>query len=118
MLRQLSSDITWVICVVLAALAIVLVIIGLTFQMLPEIQISESGSGTLDGRPTIEYRTPEVPLWLQKRIWAISQAVGSLFGIVIFILWTRVLSETVIVIFNIATSLSSIDQKIDDSADQ
>lgn len=110
--------ITWVICVVLAALAVVLVIIGLIFQMLPEIQISESGSGAPDGRPTIEYRTPEVPFWLQKRIWAISQAVGSLFGIVIFILWTRVLSETVIVIFNIATSLSSIDQKTDDSGEQ
>lgn len=41
---------------------------------------------------------------------------GSVF-VVIFLLWVRVVLEMAIVVFNIATTLTSIDAKFEDRAD-
>ena len=84
-------------------------------RLLPDIEINARDFDIQESRRTVEYRMPELPNWFTRRFFSVVGAIFSIFGILLTLLWVRVLLETAIVIFNIATSVSSIDQKTEDS---
>jgi len=105
--------ITWAIVLVVASLLILLLLVQVVGIWLPDFQWSEiAASGVGDRTRHMETRTPSetwLPFWLRIRIvrtvWQITQIAAT----AISILWIRVLLELAIVLFNIATTLSSID---------
>lgn len=108
---------TWVVCVLLAALVIVLILLVLVLVLAPELPVQGVADTPSNFNRPSEYRFVQMPTWFTRRVFAIGWAVGSAVGIALSLLWTRALLETLIVVFNIASSLSSIDRKFDDSVD-
>jgi hypothetical protein len=62
-------------------------------------------------RPRVrtEFRAPDLNY---KPILAVVVALTTMAGIIVCLLWIRVLLETVIVIFNIATTLKDMEEKL------
>jgi hypothetical protein len=126
----LIVKITWVLALALAAVWLLTVIVGLIISSLPEVEVSqrtEQPAPTLPSRPT-RPAEPAQPHWefgppriveragdasydaALKVVIVITQVVA----IVLFLLWVRVALEAVIVIFHMAASLRSIDDKTPD----
>lgn len=118
---------TWVVCMAISALWILTIFLtGLI--MLTGIPSgtsnTETASRSFSSNP---YRTINPPPSVDNSSLATAQSfafsslvrlfaafvfcITSLGAVVIFVLWVRVLLETAIVLFNMATSLASIDEK-------
>ena len=105
---------TWVVCVALAALWLSLIVFATVWAMVPDIESNSSE------RPNVpfegpEFRAPTLPRWLTARVASVLGGITLACSVILGVLWLRVLLETVIVLFNIATTLTSIDQKIQQS---
>lgn len=102
---------TWVLALVLAAISIILtaraVFVGSVSDLLPKQRASPP--------PRIEQKWEfQVPEKVSEPPMVFYRVLGFVLGVVVTIvglLWLRVILETVIVLFNIARSLASIDRK-------
>jgi NhaP-type Na+/H+ and K+/H+ antiporter len=56
----------------------------------------------------------ETPIWLRRRLITTVAGITGCIAVVIAVLWVRVSLETVVVVFNMAKSLASIDDAIGD----
>lgn len=106
---------TWLACVSLAALWIAVISIGTLVSWAPDIESSPSARRPVTRFEGPEIRTPTLPRWLTSRAASTGYSVTGICFVVIVILWIRVFLETAIVLFNIASTLTSIDDKIDQS---
>jgi hypothetical protein len=104
--------ITWLVCLAVASIWLASILFFTLRSWLPERDSSEPPRQVL--RPpsqTFEERSSFPPMWLTSRVAStIAGFTGACF-VVIVVLWIRVLLETAIVLFNIATTLTSIDEK-------
>jgi len=55
---------------------------------------------------------PMLPFWFQRRLFESAWAITQIAGTAIFMLWVRVAFEVAIVLFNIATTLTTIEKDI------
>jgi len=81
---------------------------GLSDTAIPEFVPSAEQSSS---RPRVrtEFRAPDLN---DKPVLAVVVALTTMVGIIVCLLWIRVLLETVIVIFNIATTLKDMEGKL------
>jgi DNA-directed RNA polymerase subunit RPC12/RpoP len=127
--------ITWVLALVLAAVWLLVVIVGLVISLVPEMSREAQSDGaataqsertTSDRRPDngafefqsspqFEFRRPSIPERAEDSSFAVAMRVvvfsTQLVAIILFLLWVRVALEAVIVIFHMAANLRSIDKK-------
>ena len=105
--------ITWAIVLVVAPFLLLLFLIQIVGIWLPEFQWSDTdGSGAVDRMRRMETSVPAepfLPFWFRIRVAGTIIQFARIAGIAVSILWIRVLLELAIVLFNIATTLSSID---------
>jgi hypothetical protein len=106
--------ITWVLALVLTAIWLLVVVIGLVGSLLPESQETRRASeqqvrvrSPLDSSGFAAPAADGGTAALLRMVILFTQVVGA----VLFLLWLRVLLESVIVIFNIAATLKSIEEK-------
>lgn len=111
--------VTWMIVLLIAGLWIVTILGMLVLALLPEMDLPKSNS--IRRGPEVEFTTPaafsESPMpstvaWLTNRLLVVLAALTSIVGVGLMVLWIRVSLETVIVIFNIAKTLTSMDGKL------
>lgn len=104
--------ITWIAVLVIATLWLFFVGISLVLSLLPEIAASSPQMPSPRYSPTPRFETglTDSP-WLWRMVARIFVAVTSFVSTIIGLLWIRVLLEGAIVIFNIAKTLASIDEK-------
>lgn len=107
---------TWLATLVISALWITGILCLTIISLAPAIP-ERSTSVTDRERPQrqLEYeiRPPKVNMdWSAKPIIAIGSGLTACFGVLIGLLWTRVILECAIVLFNMASSLSTIEDKL------
>jgi hypothetical protein len=104
---------TWICCVAMGFIWSALIILLTLWSWAPEIVSSDAPS-----RPNASYEVressfPTAPDWLTSRVTATIAGISALCFVLILLLWIRVVLETAIVLFNIATTLLSIDRKLE-----
>jgi hypothetical protein len=104
--------ITWAIVLCIAPLFIAVQLLQIIGIWLPDL------SWAADARPDVNVRVPQgtsgplLPWWFQVRVARSVWQVASIAGTAIAMLWIRVFLEIAIVLFNIATTLTSIESGI------
>ena len=104
--------ITWAIVLCVAPLFIAVQLLQIIGIWLPAVNWSA------DARPDVDVRVPQgtseplLPWWFQVRVAQSVWQISSIAGTAIAMLWIRVLLELAIVLFNIATTLTSIESGI------
>jgi hypothetical protein len=107
---------TWLAVLVIAGLWLTFVTISLLLSFLPDVStptsdFDPSSPFSVSPRsPRFETSLSDSP-WLWNLVFRIVGGLTILFATLIWLLWIRVLLESAIVIFNIAKSLASIDEK-------
>jgi hypothetical protein len=106
---------TWIAYVIQAFLAVLVIAIFTLWAWLPEPKSAARSPRTTtnyEDRPTSRSTSSyQMPDWLTARILSTAVALAAICAILIGLLWIRVLLETAIVLFNIAITLNSIDEK-------
>ena len=106
--------VTWMLTLLWGISCVCLIGLGAVMAWLPEPAQQETtfrrGNTEFRQQPA-EFVLPDVPDWLDYRIARSVVAVTAIFVVIIAVLWTRVVLELVMVFFNMASSLNSIDQK-------
>jgi hypothetical protein len=125
----LIVKITWVLALLLAAVWLVAIIVTLVADLIPKREVAQPVEAQ-PGRPRIEFRAPDfgapdrgapdrgAPDFGDRGESAVSDAalrvillITQIVAVILFLLWVRVALEAVIVIFHIAASVRSIDEK-------
>ena len=107
--------VTWVIVLVLAPLWILLLLVQIVGIWLPDLQwTADAGSQAADQLRRETLREPVLPWWFQMRVAATVWQISRIAGTAVAILWVRVVLELAIVLFNIATTLTTIEAEIKD----
>lgn len=104
---------TWVAVVVIAGLWLMFVTVSLLLTFVPDVATPANDfepSSPFSSSPQFEISLSDSP-WLWLLVFRIVGGLTILFVTLIWLLWIRVLLESAIVIFNIARSLASIDEK-------
>jgi hypothetical protein len=99
---------TWIICLILAAAMLVMSSVETFRDSLPE----RPATNGIGGR--VEFRLPEEPP--SDRALTLLAGLAKVLAVIIAVLWVRVVMETTIVLFNIATTLTTIDRRIETEA--
>jgi len=108
--------VTWVVVLVIAPLLVLLQLIQIVGIWLPDLQwTSDAGSNVADRLDRAVPRGPMLPWWFTGRVAATVWQISSIAGIAVAILWIRVVLELAIVLFNIATTLTTIEVEIKDN---
>jgi hypothetical protein len=113
----LIVKITWVLALVLSGVWLALVILAFGMSMLPELPDAPSSAPRFRPQPHREFTTPFDSAFENARsqtflqILRVVAFLTQIVAVSLFLLWMRVALESVIVIFNIAASLRSIDKK-------
>lgn len=111
--------ITWIIVLVVAALGIGSQILLMMGTWLPEIGWGAGDDGGMGNRFPGEFeRDPVLPFWLRIRFAESLVRLSVVLGVIVALLWIRVILELAIVLFNIATSLTSIERLIEQEGPQ
>lgn len=111
---------TWIACLVLAAVWSVLILLGTFAVWMPEPDFSQTSipqqsfPQTGSPRSDIEPSYPTISPLLIARITTTATLLSTLVVVGIILLWIRVFLESVIVLYNIAATLTTIDKKFDD----
>ena len=101
--------ITWILCLALTAIAISLILRSVVVSW-----AAETNMRLPTGRPKIfELQAPSLPGWLSSRVASTVSGFTLVFSALLTLLWTRVILEMVIVFFNVATTLTAIDKRIE-----
>lgn len=105
--------ITWAIVLAVAPFVLLLLLIQIVGIWLPDFQWSGTDGSIADDRmrrmETTASAEPFLPFWFRIRVAGTAYQIARIAGMAVSILWIRVLLELAIVLFNIATTLSSID---------
>ncbi len=100
---------TWLAVLTLAALWITLLTVSTVASLLPE---TDSSSRAID----YSFRSPQEAMpghdWLWFMVYRVIGFGTAIAITIIWLLWVRVLLEFAIVVFNMAKSLASIDEKV------
>ncbi len=111
--------ITWGLVLGCAAMWIMAIGLGIVATWMPEsTQARERPEARERPNATrLEFIAPnaEAPIWLRKRLITTVAGITGCIAVIIAVLWIRVSLETVIVVFNMAKSLASIDETLGDS---
>lgn len=113
----LIVKITWVLALTLGAAWLVIIVFGLIASSLPVAEQSEPSQADRPSRPQpqFEFRPPEIDERIGDASFAaavrVVLLVTQVIGVILFLLWVRVGLEAVIVVFHMAASLRSIDDK-------
>jgi hypothetical protein len=113
----LIVKITWVLALTLGAVWLVVIVLGLIASSLPVAEQSEPTRSTRPSRPQpqFEFRPPEIAERVGDASFAVAfrivLLITQVIGVILFLLWVRVGLEAVIVVFHMAASLRSIDDK-------
>lgn len=113
----LIVKITWVLALTLGAAWLVIIVFGLIASSLPVAEQSGPSRATRPSRPQpqFEFRQPEIDERIGDASFAaavrVVLLVTQVIGVILFLLWVRVGLEAVIVVFHMAASLRSIDDK-------
>jgi hypothetical protein len=105
---------TWIVVLALSVVALLGITLEFIAESIPESPKKETANSQpfeFQGERLRPTQPPPKVFWL-KVFWRILSTVAQMIGVVASVLWTRVLLEIMIVIFNIAQSLASIDKKI------
>jgi hypothetical protein len=104
---------TWIATLGVSALWIVGILILTVMSLAPEVTAGTASKRNRErGDSEIEYeiRAPKVNMErMQRPIIAICSAATACIGVLIGLLWTRVILECAIVLFNMANSLTNIE---------
>jgi len=101
--------VTWILCLALAVIAISLVLIAVVASWAPETNMKLP-----EGRPRIfELQSPSLPRWLSSRVASTVSGFMLVFSALLTLLWIRVILEMAIVFFNVATTLATIEKRIE-----
>jgi hypothetical protein len=117
---------TWIICVTLACLWIVVILGGLVYSWLPKpersvsLQSAEDLLNNLENLNSLEALGQLggdrggglLPGWMTSRLTSLLMAVTAICAVVLGVLWTRALLECVAVFFNMARTLTSIEDRL------
>ena len=109
---------TWILVLAWATICVLVILFGFVVSWLPSIQDATpsrpSQSSPFEDspdEPSVEFDPSPITEWFSQRLSASIGLVTLLFGIVLSVLWARVVLELAIVLFNIATTLGSINDK-------
>ncbi|MEX0641158.1 MAG: DUF4282 domain-containing protein [Pirellulales bacterium] len=106
---------TWMICVCQAFIWLAVIVLFTLWSWVPDVE-----SPRHDSQPAARYERPNpvtasAPEWLTSRIGSTVAGLTAICVVVIGLLWIRVVLEVAIVLFNIATTVTSIDEKTGNS---
>ena len=107
--------VTWIVVLTLSAIWLLLLTIGLAASMLPQGSGETVTRSSSDSSYTVRsFGTPRsgASAYVIRNTVAVMTYVTALFGLALFLLWVRVMLESLIVLFNIAESLNTIDSRI------
>jgi hypothetical protein len=114
----LIVKITWVLTLVLASIWLLLIAVALVMDLMPDSQDStrmqRSPQFSRRFEPQFNPRSQlseRVDYAWWRGLVRVIILVTQLTGAILFVLWMRVVLESVIVVFNMAASLRSIDRK-------
>ena len=114
-LTPLIVRLTWVVVLVMASLALVGLAVVACTSWLPEAETQWISPDTnVPSGPTYELTWPALPRWLTLRLVMTATLLFQAVGIMVFVLWIRVVLESVIVLFNISMTLTSIEQTLEE----
>lgn len=116
--------VTWIAILALSTIWLLLLLVGLLFAMLPEgSNVATPNTGNTFQQPRMsgyEFSPPAAVdnsrQYLLRNAVAVFGFITAIIGLMIFLLWVRVVLESLIVLFNIAESLTSIDSRISKAA--
>ena len=100
---------TWIFCL---AVAIFLIGVIIVWPFLSNVDLKPNNASSNAQHDNLELRFDD-PVWLQDRIGYAFVRVMVFSNVVFALLWIRVILEMVIVLFNIATTLTTIDDRIE-----
>jgi hypothetical protein len=103
---------SWIVCLAMAFMWAILIVLGTFWSLAPKLDASRDG-GQREAYETHAEDLSQLPEWLSSRIVTTIAGIMGICLIVFGLLWTRVVLEMVVVLFNIAMTLTSIDQKLE-----
>ena len=106
---------TWLACLVMVFVSVATILILTLLSWAPDLDTSDGSQTPGTDYRGSEFRVPKPPEWLASRISKTVAGILAICSAMLGLLWIRVVLEIVIVVFNIATTLTSIDEKLEAS---